>query len=88
MSNHTQRATHSAGRSCKSGLGWLRAAILLLAVLALAGCSRIAVETTPFGKKTYRVDTAESAERINAWPIFYHRGEATSILWPLFQKTA
>ncbi|MBN1515248.1 hypothetical protein JXA32_01640 [Candidatus Sumerlaeota bacterium] len=65
------------------------AACLLLGVMlaALSGCSRIYMETSPFGEKQeYRVDTRKTANRVNGWPLFYQRAENVSVLWPLYQQ--
>jgi len=62
--------------------------LTLVSLTACLSCSRIEVETTPFGGKTYRVDSQKNAARVNAWPLFYHMGENTSVLWPLYQQSA
>lgn len=69
---------------------FMRSVVLTLVVLGLVastGCSRLHRQTTPFGEASYSVDVEENANRINGWPLLYHRGDATSVLWPLFQKS-
>jgi hypothetical protein len=55
-------------------------ALLLISasILTALGCAVPSAQATPFFE-----DGKASPERINLWPIYYHDGPATSILWPV-----
>ncbi|MDK2971448.1 MAG: hypothetical protein PWP23_1203 [Candidatus Sumerlaeota bacterium] len=67
--------------------------LLLLAALALllSACSSHSLKGTPIWDGDYRSGEPTNAgppeERVNVWPLFYHRDPATSILWPLITLT-
>jgi len=58
-----------------------------LLLLFAAGCATPEMKGTPFytGEYSKRVGPAE--DRVNAWPLFYYRNPALSVLWPLFEHT-
>ncbi len=75
----------AAGPSGEAGR-WAAWFGLLLIVLA-TGCATPEMKGTPFytGEYARRVGPAE--ERVNAWPLFYYRNPALSVLWPIFEHT-
>ncbi len=65
---------------CTAHLRKRLAPALLLGVASLAGGCLT-------GERLWRVtpfEGAGSSERVNVWPLAYHDGDATSVLWPLF----
>ena len=62
---------------------------LLLALAASAACLGDFDDlwrTTPFyhGASVY---TDRKEDRVNLWPLLYHRAPATSVLWPLYSRS-
>ena len=56
-----------------------RAALLASLALLTSACVT--------GDRLWRVtpfEGASSGERVNLWPLAYHDGDETSVLWPLF----
>ena len=60
---------------------------LMMLLLSVTGCSTTAMKGTPFytGESNRRQGPVE--QRVNAWPLFYYREPALSVLWPIFEMT-
>ncbi len=65
------------------------APLLAIALLALisAGCSTTAMKGTPFFTGEYETRQGAPEDRVNLWPLVYHREPATSVLWPIGEHT-
>ena len=61
--------------------------LLALAALTalLTGCAGTAMKGTPFYTGEYEKREGPAEERLNAWPLFYYRDPALSVLWPFFE---
>jgi hypothetical protein len=66
----------------------------LLLTLATAGCSSVALKSTPIsiwdddkGSDEYHKAIGPPENRVNAWPLLYYREPALSVLWPLIAVT-
>lgn len=59
-------------------------ALWSMGLLLAGGCSTPLMKPTPFyeGKASAYTDPIE--DRVNLWPLVYHRAPATSVLWPMF----
>ncbi|NOT30848.1 MAG: hypothetical protein HOP15_10420, partial [Planctomycetes bacterium] len=58
-----------------------------LAAFALAALLAAATSACLTGERLWRVspfDGGSASERVNLWPLAYHNGQETSVLWPLF----
>lgn len=62
-------------------------AVAVSVALTLTGCYQDMMKATPFGLSEARVAEGPQEERINVWPLLYHRAPATSVLWPLVEIT-
>jgi hypothetical protein len=64
-------------------------AILTLALAAIlsSGCAAPQMKGTPFYSGEYEKREGPPEDRVNVWPLFYHRAPATSFLWPIGEKT-
>lgn len=62
-------------------------ALLLLVPLLLSGCASVGMKGTPFYTGEYGARRGPAEDRVNLWPAFYYRQPATSILWPIGEKT-
>lgn len=62
----------------------VRRALWSMGLLLAGGCSTPLMKPTPFyeGKASTYTDPIE--DRVNLWPLVYHRAPAMSILWPMF----
>jgi len=60
-----------------------RAAALAIAALGFAACSTPAMKATPFWDAEYPKAQDAPENRVNAWPLYYRRDPAVSVLWPL-----
>ncbi|HUT24299.1 MAG TPA: hypothetical protein VM492_08165 [Sumerlaeia bacterium] len=65
-------------------LGW--GSMLTLAAL-VTGCSATAMKATPMWDREYHKAIGPAEDRINVWPLLYHRKPATAVLWPLIAMT-
>jgi hypothetical protein len=65
---------------------WLVCGLLLATVLA-GGCASPEMKGTPFYTGEYEEGEGEPEDRVNLWPLLYHRDPALSILWPLGELT-
>lgn len=56
-------------------------------MLTVSGCDTVEMKGTPFysSESTKRQGPAE--QRLNAWPLYYYRDPALSVLWPVFEST-
>lgn len=54
-----------------------------MACLVLAGCSTPLMKPTPFYEGSASSYTEPIEDRVNLWPLVYHRAPATSVLWPM-----
>ncbi len=63
----------------------------LLSVLSLgflgSGCQQKMLKATPFLFGSHPQAIGDSEDRVNLWPLVYHRDPATSILWPIGEMT-
>lgn len=59
---------------------------LVLTVFS-TGCASRFMKATPLYTGEAGVFVGPPEDRINLWPLFYHRKPATSLLWPLMDKT-
>lgn len=57
--------------------------LLSLPAFLSSGCYQDMLKATPFGRGA----TEGAEDRIALWPLFYHRGSATSFLWPMGEVT-
>ena len=58
-------------------------ALLLLS----SGCTTVEMKGTPFYTGEYAKRNGPAEQRVNAWPVFYYRAPALSVLWPIFEFT-
>ena len=66
---------------------WIQPLFALVGLLLLSGCATNAMKGTPFYSGDYDIREGAAEERVNIWPLFYHRSPATSILWPIGEWT-
>lgn len=59
----------------------------LAASLAALGCSRAAMDSNPIWDPEGRTTIGDAENRINLWPVLYHRDPLLSVMWPLFAST-
>ncbi|MFN0060096.1 MAG: hypothetical protein ACKVX7_16685 [Planctomycetota bacterium] len=67
-------------------MAWRIAALLLLLAVG-AGCHQHMLKATPFWDREHEQTIGAPEDRINLWPLAYHRAPVTSILWPIGEVT-
>ncbi len=60
---------------------------ILPLVLLAAGCHQEMLKATPFGLTEHSAAHGPPEGRVNLWPLLYHHAPATSVLWPLIERT-
>ena len=57
--------------------------LALLVILVTASLASSSCRTAGRAWRISPFETDSSADRVNLWPLAYHSGDKTSILWPL-----
>lgn len=65
----------------------LRASLVFLPALFLAGCATPELRKTPYYHTEPDPSPEAARDRIPGWPLLYYRQPTLEVLWPLFEKS-